>query len=70
MDNISVEDISKAVIREYLYQNKLFKTYETLEKEDSKPTGKITKSSIVKNLCLEHLVCANKKSGQPLKSLL
>lgn len=46
------------------------KTYQTFEEEETRSNIKVTKSAIVKNLCLEHLVFANRKSPEPYKSLL
>lgn len=70
MDELEIGDLAKVLVREYLYENKFFKTFEAFEGENPRGKNKISRNLIIKNLCLEYLVVSNKKSSNPLKSLL
>ena len=69
LEDYSVEDLTRAFFREFLIQNRFGKTYETFESEDIRSNVKIPKATLIKTLCMEHLLSANKKLDKPLKSL-
>lgn len=68
-EDFSVEDLARAFFREFLIQNRFSKTYEAFENEDVRSKQKIPKASLIKHLCMEHLIGQNKKMDKPYKSL-
>lgn len=68
-EDYSVEDIARAFFRQFLIQNRFSKTYQAFESEDLRSKQKIPKASLIKHLCMDHLVGINKKMEKPYKSL-
>ncbi len=57
----STEDLTRTLVREYLYQHNMFKTLNCFETEDKENSKRIVKSTLIKMLCINNLVVSNKK---------
>lgn len=64
-----MEDLTRAFFREFLIQNRFGKTYEAFESEDVRSKVKIPKATLIRSLCMEHLISQNKRLDKPFKSL-
>lgn len=61
LQHFSSEDLTRTLVREYLYQHNMFKTLNCFEIEDKENSKKINKSTVIKMLCINNLVVNNKK---------
>jgi len=65
-----VEDFARSIIREFLIKKDLAETYQTLEREDTRPKQKVTKNQLARSLGLETLIRRNKARKRPFNTML